>query len=114
MGYWKSRHADASSNAHVTMLCKPTSIKPSAEIRQLKDERFGKQSETPVPHLDRSNQLVCDACLINAFQQTFEKLNAASATRDDHAPKQIATTRSLFPDEPAKKPVDVPQRSKGL
>ena len=53
VGYWKSRHADAVKR-NVKLQAELDQAK--AEIRQLKDERFGKQSEKQFAS-DRSNQL---------------------------------------------------------
>ena len=53
VGYWKSRHADAVQR-NVKLQAELDQAK--AEIRQLKDERFGKQSEKQSA-ADRSNQL---------------------------------------------------------
>ena len=53
VGYWKSRHADAVKR-NVKLQAELDQAK--AEIRQLKDERFGKQSEKQSAS-DRSNQL---------------------------------------------------------
>jgi transposase len=53
VGYWKSRHADTVKR-NVKLQAELDQAK--AEIRQLKDERFGKQSEKQSAS-DRSNQL---------------------------------------------------------
>ena len=53
VGYWKSRHADAVKR-NVKLQAELDQVK--AEIRQLKAERFGKQSEKRST-IDRSNQL---------------------------------------------------------
>lgn len=53
VGYWKSRHADAVKR-NVKLQAELDQAK--AEIRQLKDERFGKQSEKQSAS-DRSNHL---------------------------------------------------------
>ncbi len=50
VGYWKSRHADAVQR---NVKLEQELVAARAEIRQLKADRFGKQSEK----LDRSNQL---------------------------------------------------------
>ena len=52
-GYWKSRHADAVQR---NILLQAELEQAQAEIRQLKAERFGKQSEKQSA-TDRSNQL---------------------------------------------------------
>jgi transposase len=54
VGYWKSRHADAVGREHKS---KTQLDLANAEIRQLKAERFGKQSEKQ-SSTDRSNDLV--------------------------------------------------------
>ena len=53
VGYWKSRHSDALQR---NVILQGELDQASAEIRQLKAERFGKQSEKQ-SSTDRSNDL---------------------------------------------------------
>ena len=80
VGYWKSRHADAvESNAKL----KAELADAKAEIRQLKAERFGKQSEKQSAS-DRSNDLE-DPLLPTAKKKRGQQPGRPAPKRRDYS-----------------------------